>query len=63
MTIRLRIENEETSAGRTLLVTTLAYEKGKHGERVMQQQHISPGKSAEFHIHLLTDLHIEELAE
>jgi hypothetical protein len=35
MTIRVTITNEEMSAGRTLLVTTLAYEKGKHGERVM----------------------------
>lgn len=63
MTIRLTIKNEEMTGSRTLLVSTLAYEKGKHGERVMQQQHIQPGQSAEFHIHLLHDLHVEELAE
>lgn len=63
VTIKLTISNDEAETGRTVLVTKLAYEKGKHGERVIEQQHIQPGRSASFHIHLLTDLHIEELAD
>lgn len=63
MTIKVTISNDEAKGGRTILVTKLQYEKGKHGERVFEQQHLQPGCSAAFHIHMLTDLHVEELVE
>ena len=74
MTIKVTITNDEVVVpdgktdrytaivAKTILVTTIQYEKGKHGSRVIQQHHLQPGQSAEFYIHLLTDLHVEELA-
>jgi len=63
MTIKVTITNDEPEGSRTILVTKLAFEKGRQGERATGIQHIQPGKSASFYIHLLTDLRVEELAE
>ena len=73
MTIKVTITNDEVVVpdgtdrytaiiAKTILVTTIQYERGKHGSRVMRQHHLQPGQSAAFDIHLLTDLHVEELA-
>jgi MOSC domain-containing protein YiiM len=63
MTIAVRISNEATGVtARTIRVGTIEYDKNRNvTSREVMQQHIAPGTSALFHIHMLKDLHIEEL--
>jgi hypothetical protein len=61
MTIRVTISNGEQEGARKLRVTTVAYEKGKQGERVLQQEFIGPRNSATFYVHMLQDLRVEEV--
>lgn len=59
MTTKVTVENEANSA-HTVRVVTVEYEKGKSGARDSQQQHVQPGQRAEFWVHALRDLRIEE---
>ena len=61
MTIRVTIANEEPSGSRTLLVTTVCFNKGRAGARDIQHQQLAPGQKAEFYVHALKDLRVEEL--
>lgn len=60
MTIRVTIANDEPSGSRTLLVTTVCFNKGRAGAHIQHQQ-LAPGQKAEFDVHALKDLRVEEL--
>lgn len=63
MTLAVRITNEGTGeTARSIRVVTISYDKGKSGSREIEHVRIQPGHSWLFHIHMLTDLHVEELA-
>lgn len=62
MTIRVRVENLEPEGGKSIVVSSLEPPRDdRSGRRTTTSwRSLAPQSSAEFYVHLLKDLHVEE---